>query len=360
MRTAAAPVRTLDAHSVAELRQAAQELLAEFGTSAASATLLERVAQTADAFSDTLRHHCRPVDTADGLYVLAGLDVDGHNLGPTPTSWADAGDRGALHDITLLLLATVMGNPIAWEGQQDGRYVHNIVPSPGHEDEQTGASSTVLLSPHTEDAFHPGRAHLLMLSCMRNRDNIATTAASIRQVRLDEADIALLTRPLLPILPDDAYTEAQGFDGGSPPLVPTLFHAQDGLTLRFDPAYTPLADASPAHRAAYRRLEDELARVSRAVSLNPGEVLVVDNDMVVHGRVPFRARYDGTDRWLKRASVGVPGRRSRPLAEADEHGYGQAAVEAYDRSRAGSGAYGQSRAATEASGAPDAPDAHAS
>lgn len=48
------------------------------------------------------------------------------------------------------------------------------------------------------------------------------------------------------------------------------------------------------------------------MSLNPGEVLVVDNDLVVHGRVPFRARYDGTDRWLKRASVRVPGRRSRP------------------------------------------------
>lgn len=329
MSTAAAPVRTLDAHSVSELRQAAEKILDEFGTSATSTALLERVAQAGDAFSDTLRHHCRPVDTADGLYVLAGLDVDDHDLGPTPTSWAGAGDSGALHDITLLLLATVMGNPIAWEGQQDGRYVHNIVPSPGHEDEQTGASSTVLLSPHTEDAFHPGRAHLLMLSCMRNHDNIATTAASIGQVELDQADIGLLTRPLLPILPDDAYAEAQGFDGGTPPRVPTLFHARDGLTLRFDPAYTPLDDASPAHRAAYARLEAELSRVSRAVSLNPGEVLIVDNDLVVHGRVPFRARYDGTDRWLKRASVRVPGRRSRPLAEAEEHGYGQAALEAH-------------------------------
>ncbi|TBO54789.1 oxygenase, partial [Streptomyces kasugaensis] len=70
-------------------------------------------------------------------------------------------------------------------------------------------------------------------------------------------------------------------------------------------------------------------RVSVAVSLRPGEVLIVDNDLVVHGRVPFRARYDGTDRWLKRASVRVPGRRTRPPAEAAEHGYGQAAVEAH-------------------------------
>ncbi|GLW18667.1 L-asparagine oxygenase [Streptomyces sp. NBRC 13847] len=328
MSTGAAPVRQLDATSVGELRQAAEKILAEFGTSTTSPALLARVAEVAGDLSAPTRHELRPVDTDDGLFVLRGWEVDDGGIGPTPSSWATSADSGAVHDIVMLLLATVMGNPIAWEGQQDGRFVHNIVPAPGHETEQTGASSSVLLSPHTEDAFHPGRAHLLMLGCMRNRDHIATTAASIRNVRLSEADTALLTRPRLPILPDDAYTEAQGFDGGKPAPVPTLFHAKDGLTLRFDPAYTPLDDASPAHRAAYERLEAELARVSTAVSLNPGEVLVVDNDLVVHGRVPFRARYDGTDRWLKRASVRVP-RRTRPLAEADEHGYGQAAIEAH-------------------------------
>lgn len=324
-----APVRRLDTTSAEELCRAAEKILTECGTSAASPELLARVAESAGDLNERIRHELRPVDTDDGLFVLRGLAVDDTAIGATPAGWATAGDSGALHDIVLLLLATVMGNPLAWEGQQDGRFVHNIVPAPGHETAQTGASSTVLLSPHTEDAFHPGRAHLLMLGCMRNRDNIATTAASIRHVRLDEADIALLTRPLLPILPDDAYAEAQGFDGGEPPCVPTLFHAEDGLTLRFDPAYTPVDEAPPAHRAAYRRLAAELARVSRAVSLSPGEVLVVDNDLVVHGRVPFAPRYDGTDRWLKRASVRVPARRTRPLTEEHEHGYGQAAVEAH-------------------------------
>ncbi|MFC9243121.1 TauD/TfdA family dioxygenase [Streptomyces sp. NPDC057136] len=329
MSMAAAPVRQLDAHTVGELRRAAEKILDEFGTSATSPELLERVAQTADEFSVTLRRHCRPVDTADGLFVLRGLDVDDRAVGSTPASWAGAGDSGAVYDITLLLLATAMGNPIAWEGQQNGRFVHNIVPSPGHETEQTGASSTVLLSPHTEDAFHPGRAHLLMLGCMRNHDNIATTAASIRKVQLADEDIEILSRPALPILPDDAYAEAQGYADEAPPAVPALFASEDGMTLRFDPAYTPVEEADETYRAAYQRLEAELARVSVSVSLNPGEVLVVDNDLVVHGRVPFQARYDGTDRWLKRASVRVPGRPTRPLAEAGEHGYGQAALQAH-------------------------------
>jgi hypothetical protein len=40
-------------------------------------------------------------------------------------------------------------------------------------------------------------------------------------------------------------------------------------------------------------------------------VLFVDNYRAVHGRRPFTARYDGTDRWLKRIGVSRDLRRSR-------------------------------------------------
>ncbi|MEU1519265.1 TauD/TfdA family dioxygenase [Streptomyces sp. NPDC005811] len=329
MPTCPAPVRRLDATTAAEMTTAAAQLLADHG-SATSPGLLAALPEACTGLSNEVRHALRPVDTADGLFVLRGLHPDDTALGPTPGHWSTAGDAGALWDTVLLLVSALMGTPIAWDGQQDGRFVHNIVPSPGHESEQTGASSSVLLTPHTEDAFHPGRAHLLLLCCMRNRDNIATTAASIRRTELDRADVEQLKRTVVPILPDDAYEQARQFPGRPAP-VPTLFGAPEGLTMRFDPAYTPIDEADTGWSDAYHRLEEELARVSVTVSLEPGDVLVVDNDIVVHGRVPFRARYDGTDRWLKRASVRVPGRTTRPEAEAAEHGYGQAALEAYVR-----------------------------
>ncbi|GAA2260379.1 L-asparagine oxygenase [Streptomyces ruber] len=335
MELGAAPARALDQRTTRELTTTARTLLTdhdhehahEHDDPAAHRELLSAVRRAAPALSDRTHHACRPVDTRDGLYVLKGLPVDDTALGPTPGHWSAAGAAGALHDVVLLLLSALMGAPLAWEGQQDGRFVHNIVPSPGHERAQTGASSATLLSPHTEDAFHPDRAHLLVLGCLRNHDRVATTAASVRRARLADADVELLSRPLLPILPDAAYTGARAH-AGEPPAVATLWRTADGPRLRYDPAYTPLHRAAPAHRAAYRRLADELARVSVAVPLAPGDVLVLDNDLVVHGRVPFRARYDGTDRWLKRTSVRVPGRRTRPAAERHEHGYGQRTVEA--------------------------------
>lgn len=328
MPSGAIPARPLPPAAMTELTTAAHTLLSAFGGISTDPALLARIPDVTASLSEEIRYACRPVDTDDGLFVLRGLPVDDEEIGSTPDHWSTAGSAGALHDVMLLLVSAAMGTPMAWEGQQDGRFVHNIVPSAGHEEEQTGASSSVLLSPHTEDAFHPGRAHLLVLGCMRNHDAVATTAASVRQVGLDAKDVELLSSPVLPILPDDAYAEAQSYQG-EPAPVPTLWESEEGTTLRFDPAYTPLDRAPDEHRAAYRRLEDELSRVSVAVSLSPGDVLVVDNDLVVHGRAPFKARYDGTDRWLKRASVRVPGRRTRPPAERFEHGYGQAAVEAY-------------------------------
>ncbi|MFF4098945.1 TauD/TfdA family dioxygenase [Streptomyces sp. NPDC001903] len=322
-----APVRPLDAAAADELIALAAKLLADHGT-ATSPELLAALPASCARLGDDVRNALRPVDTADGLFVLRGLRPDDTGLGPTPGHWSAVAEAGAVWDVVLLLVSALMGTPIAWDGQQDGRFVHNIVPSPGHESAQTGASSSVLLTPHTEDAFHPGRAHLLLLCCMRNHDDIATTAASIRLTRLADEDVEQLKRPVVPILPDDAYEQARRF-AGRPAPVPALFGTPEGLTLRFDPAYTPMEEADEAWRAAYGRLEEELARVSVAVSLEPGDVLVVDNDIVVHGRVPFRARYDGTDRWLKRASVRVEGRPTRPPAEHDEHGYGQAALTAW-------------------------------
>jgi L-asparagine oxygenase len=40
-----------------------------------------------------------------------------------------------------------------------------------------------------------------------------------------------------------------------------------------------------------------------ATVLTAGDLLVVDNDIAVHGRSPFKPRFDGKDRWLQRTFV---------------------------------------------------------
>jgi alpha-ketoglutarate-dependent taurine dioxygenase len=49
------------------------------------------------------------------------------------------------------------------------------------------------------------------------------------------------------------------------------------------------------------------------VALRPGECLFIDNYKAVHGRSSFRARFDGTDRWLKRINIARDLRKSRAV-----------------------------------------------
>ncbi len=304
----------------------------------------------------SVRLAMRPPAGPTGATIVSRLPLTDEEFGPTPPSWRDAarwsGDpqRGNSFqlDIVMMLLARCAGEPFGWSGQQDGRLVNNIVPTPGHEDEQSGASSKTLLTPHTEDAFHPDRANLLMLACLRNPDLVGTTVSSVRQVELTEDEYRLLSTPTLPILPDVSYGD--GHERFTPPPLPTIWDAAESHsgttspTLRYDPAYTPLDDADAEFRSAYARLTEELERVCHTAALAPGELLLVDNDVAVHGRVPFTARYDGTDRWLKRVNIRLPERRRR-TAEADENGYGQRTVAPF---RVGTG-----RADTERDTTPD-------
>ncbi|MFC4375572.1 TauD/TfdA family dioxygenase [Nocardia halotolerans] len=328
--------RELDPGAALAVRALATDIRHRLGDTLHTTTLhdpalIDRIEQRAGELPSSVRHAVRPPATDAGATVLRGLPVTDAEFGPTPPHWheaatgaADPAHSGSLElDIVLMLLARCAGEPFGWQGQQNGRLVNNIVPAVGHEDEQSGASSSTLLSPHTEDAFHFERANLLMLTCVRNPDRVATTISSVRQTQLAESELLTLATPTVPILPDVSY--GTGFDQPALPL-PTLWTDESGcVTVRYDPAYTPIDDADPAYRAAYARLTAELARVCHAPALAPGEILLIDNDVAVHGRVPFRARYDGTDRWLKRINIRLPERRRR-AQEASENGYGQRVV----------------------------------
>ncbi|MGH3157019.1 MAG: TauD/TfdA family dioxygenase, partial [Streptosporangiaceae bacterium] len=64
-------------------------------------------------------------------------------------------------------------------------------------------------------------------------------------------------------------------------------------------------------RHAYEILCAALEARLTEVVLRPGDVLFIDNFRTVHGRRPFRARYDGKDRWLKRINITRDLRKSR-------------------------------------------------
>jgi L-asparagine oxygenase len=54
---------------------------------------------------------------------------------------------------------------------------------------------------------------------------------------------------------------------------------------------------------ALRTLSAAVESQHTGVALQAGDLLVVDNNVAVHGRSPYQPRFDGYDRWLQRSMV---------------------------------------------------------
>ncbi|MDI1460720.1 TauD/TfdA family dioxygenase [Catellatospora sp. KI3] len=268
----------------------------------------------------------RPPAPGVGYRVVKGLFAAFGEQGPTATHWKDVDRaRTARFDLGLTLVAALHGEVFGWENQQDGHIVHNILPAPGYETVQVGGSSIAPLTWHTEDAFHPDRADFLLLACVRNPDGVGSRIATTGAIGLSPEQVAALSEPKLVIFPDASY-EDDVAGGRASQGMATLWRRDGELCLRYDPTYTRLLGPDDDFEQAYADLGRRLDETSVMVPLSDGDLLIIDNDVAVHGRGSFQARYDGTDRWLKRVLVRAP--RTRPAAEQHEHGFNQLQVRA--------------------------------
>lgn len=274
------------------------------------------------------------LEPAPGVCLISGYPVDDLKIGPTPAHWESKPEISPAleEEILLVLLGSILGEVIGWATQQNGYIVHEVLPIKEFEDLQINFSSKQYITWHTEDAFHPHRGDYLVLMCLRNTDHVATTFASTDMLKLDRDSIKILFEPHFMIHPDESHSErhkpkkqkqGDGFDisldsayevinqsHNMPEKVPVLFGDPQAPYMRLDPYVMDPPDNDDAQRA-FNHLTSAIDASLSEVVLKPGDILFIDNYRTVHGRNPFQARYDGTDRWLKRINVARDLRKSR-------------------------------------------------
>lgn len=237
---------------------------------------------------------------------------------PTPPSWRAAleDDATRVADTVLGLCGLVLGEPFAWLTLQDGRLVQNVLPVRGEEMSQSGHGSRALLEFHSEDGFHPDRPDYLLLLGLRNEDAVPTVVASVRDVELTAATRGLLREARFLIHPDPEHLRQLASAGPDHPALaevrrrserpePAVVLSGDPRFpyVRLDRPFMRTVDGHPDTEAALDELVTALEQVGYDITVGPGDLLVVDNRVAVHGRPAFAARYDGTDRWLKKLLV---------------------------------------------------------
>lgn len=265
-----------------------------------------------------------------GTMVIAGHPVDEDRIGPTPAHWRDRSTDAPLQreELLLVLYGSLLGDPFGWRTQQDGYLIHDVLPIRGHENEQLGSSSEELLTWHTEDAFHPLRSDYLLFSCLRNNCAASTTIGSVDDLDIPESLKDVLFEERFFILPDESHRPHNNSTAGEvdftaiedmrsqPDPIAVLFGDREEPYIRADPYFMRVQDGDDQAREALDHLAKLMDEQMVDVDLAGGDYFFIDNLRVVHGRKPFKARYDGTDRWLKRLNVTRDLRKSRTARES--------------------------------------------
>lgn len=171
--------------------------------------------------------------------------------------------------------------------------VQQVRPVAADATRQLSSGSRAALAWHTEEAYRPDPPDLVVLCCVRNPGRTATTWWSTGRLDLDAPHWNSLREPVFAIEPDDTQD-------GLRRRVPVW----DGFRLRADSHFMQRQD-EPTAAEVWTRLVARIDADLQRVRLEPGDVLVLDNRRVVHGRDVFVARFDGRDRWLKRLLVRV-------------------------------------------------------
>jgi L-asparagine oxygenase len=233
------------------------------------------------------------------LFKNAPLD----EFGNTPeTNHLYVGEQTLLAKIQSLFLS-FMGHIIAYEAEGKGHLVQDIVPVKNMENNQTSVGSTIELEVHTEQAFSRLKPDLLSLGCLRGDPNAFTYILPVGRIveQLDSEEIELLFQPLWKTKVDLSFKlnghEFIDGDVRGPLSIlngscfdPTLVFDQDlmfGTTEFAEHMITKIVDIYYNRRIKY--------------NLQPGDIMLVDNNRAIHGRSPFFPKYDGNDRFIVRS-----------------------------------------------------------
>lgn len=248
--------------------------------------------------------------------LVTGMPIDA-DLPPTPTE--DAGRAVPRADVSrrvLLMVAVLLGEPVAYQGEKNGALVQDVFPIRELEWDPANEGSATELAFHTELTFSratpeqplhvacPDFVLLLALRCPPDRaaETVTVEARAVCD-RLAERHLAALREPHFQLRAPHSFTR----DGGGRPWsphVPLLRGDREAPSFAFDSACGVRALSSDAAAAldALRVACRDPALQTR-VHLSAGDLLVINNNRCAHSRSPFQARYDGRDRWLRRVYV---------------------------------------------------------
>lgn len=242
-------------------------------------------------------------DTREAILFL--FDMTQHP--PLPTTPNDNDFHIGETTILSKLQATInqyIGEMIAYEAEGYGKLFQDMVPKKEYSNSQTSLGSNVELEIHTEQAFSKLKPDYLSLACLKGDKNAKTYIFSIYQLleHLSKEKIEMLKQPLWTIGVDMSFKShtIEFIEGELRGPIPILT-ANDEFIFDQDLMTGINEDAEDLKKeiiTLYYRYRKEHV-------LSSGQIMLLDNRKVVHGRSPFQPKFDGNDRFIIRSFVSL-------------------------------------------------------
>lgn len=239
----------------------------------------------------------------DGVLVVRGLPVEAE-LAPTPPDNTSHLGETTLAAAAQAIVNQCLGEMVAYE-TEDGQLFQDVVPTRRAANTQTSLSCGVELQPHTEQAFSPMPPNWVSLGALRGDREAATYTLSARTLlaALEPSERQLLRQPLWTAGGDEPFLGGgHRFRGADlHESFPIIEGSDEDPRIRFDQDL--FWGVSKEAEGLRRRVIGLYPALRIAHRLAPGELMIIDNLRVVHGRSAFRARFDGADRFIVRSFV---------------------------------------------------------
>jgi L-asparagine oxygenase len=225
----------------------------------------------------------------------------------TPLTDVTPQEKASISELSLLLMSSVLRScPYINEDEKSGTVIQNVIPIPGKEHERSGSGSLLQFNWHTENVHEEHPAEFLMLLCLRGDKNAFTSFMLIEDILsgLDEQFLHLLLTTKFLMKTGPSYHKVK-------------VCLRSILTLEEDGGYTIVYNSDIARccpqdeigKKVYIDFQNYIEKSvpTYAISLEPGECVIIKNREALHKRDGFVVSTTVEERrWLQRVYLKSP------------------------------------------------------
>lgn len=238
--------------------------------------------------------------TENGTLLFKNIPFDKNIKTPDNNSF-HIGENTILSRIQAIINEYI-GEMVGYESEGYGRLFQDMVPNKNLSNSQTSLGSKVELELHTEQAFSELRPDFLSLACLKGDSSAKTYYFHIdqivRQMTNDEIDYLKKERWMIGV--DESFV-MNGCSSNLRGPLSIFTEKNDNYQLVFDQDL--MIGNTDEATILLNKIIDLYYLYRKEVILNSGEILLLDNKKVVHGRSVFSPKFDGNDRFIIRSFV---------------------------------------------------------